>query len=416
MIRNARPRNLDGHKMPENKTMIARLKDIPAGIWVLGFVSMLMDISSEMIHALLPVYMITVLGTSTLDVGIIEGIAEATAAITKIFSGALSDWLGRRKELAALGYALAAATKPIFPLAPNLGWLIAARFTDRVGKGIRGAPRDALIADLAPEEARGASFGLRQSLDTAGAFFGPLFAMLLMLLTANSFTSVFWIAIVPAVLSALLILFFVHEPERPGALRKVKSPLSRAELVRLGRPYWWVVAIAAIFTLARFSEAFLVLRAQAAGLPIALVPAVMVLMNATYTLAAYPAGVLSDRVDRGSILTAGLLILLAAGLVLAYAGSTLGVAAGVALWGLHMGLTQGLFATLVADAAPAELRGTAFGVFNLVTGLALLAASIIAGSLWDAAGPKGTFLACSFFAFLSLAGLLTLRRLRVRPF
>ena len=289
--------------MPERKTMMSRLKEIPAGIWVLGLVSMFMDISSEAIHALLPVYMVTVLGTSTLAVGWIEGIAEATAAITKVFSGALSDRLGRRKGLAALGYGLAAFTKPIFPLAPSLGWLIAARFIDRVGKGIRGAPRDALIADIAPPAVRGASFGLRQSLDTAGAFFGPLLAILLMLASANSFTFVFWIAVIPAFMSFLLIAFLVREPERPAHVRAVKSPLSRTELPRLGGTFWRVVAVAAAFTLARFSEAFLILRAQSAGLPIAFVPAVLVLMNAVYTLAAYPAGVLSDRMDRGTILS-----------------------------------------------------------------------------------------------------------------
>lgn len=378
---------------------------VPRTVWALGFVSMFMDVSSEMIHALLPIYMVTVLGTSTLAVGIIEGIAEATAAITKVFSGALSDWLGRRKDLAALGYGLAAFTKPVFPLAPNLEWLIGARFVDRLGKGIRGAPRDALIADLAPPEVRGASFGLRQSLDTVGAFVGPLLAILLMLATANNFTTVFWIAVIPAFVSFSLIVFFVHEPERSGALRSVKSPLSRAELANLGRPYWWVVAIAAMFTLARFSEAFLVLRAQSVGLPVALIPGVLVLMNVAYALAAYPAGVLSDQMDRRTLLVAGLLVLIGADVILASSTTTLGVAIGVALWGLHMGLTQGLLATLVADSAPAELRGTAYGVFNLVSGLALLAASVIAGGLWDAVGPSGTFLAGAAFAALSLLGL-----------
>ena len=390
-----------------NKSLWRR---VPSGIWVLGFVSMLMDISSEMIHALLPLYMVTVLGTSTLAVGIIEGIAEATAAITKVFSGALSDWLGKRKGLAVLGYGMAAFTKPVFPLAPTLSWLIAARFIDRVGKGVRGAPRDALVADLAPPELRGASFGLRQSLDTIGAFVGPLLAIVLMLWTANNFQTVFWIAVIPAFLAFGLIAFAVNEPERPTEQRKVKSPLSRAELARLGMDYWWVVGIATVFTLARFSEAFLILRAQSVGLPIALVPAVMVLMNIVYALAAYPAGVLSDRMDRHTILIAGLALLIVADVVLALSGSIFGIAVGVVLWGLHMGLTQGLLATLVADTAPAELRGTAYGMFNLMTGIALLAASVIAGALWDIVGPKGTFLAGAAFTAVAIAGLLTLRR------
>ena len=374
---------------------------------------MLMDISSEMIHALLPIYMVTVLGTSVLTVGIIEGIAEATAAIVKVFSGALSDWLGRRKGLAVLGYGLAAFTKPIFPLASGISWLIAARFFDRIGKGIRGAPRDALVADLAPPEMRGASFGLRQSLDTIGAFIGLLLAILIMLATANSFVTVFWIAVIPAFLSFLLIVFVVREPDRPTGLRQVKSPLSRAELSRLGVDYWWVVGIASVFTLARFSEAFLILRTQSVGLPIALVPAVMVLMNVVYSLSAYPAGVLSDRMDRHTILIVGLVLLIVADVILGYSTGVLGVAMGVVLWGLHMGLTQGLLATLVADTAPAELRGTAYGMLNLVTGLALLAASVIAGGLWDAIGPKGTFLAGAGFSAIAVLGLLVLRRTKV---
>jgi MFS family permease len=393
-----------------SRSVRGHLKQIPAGVWVLGFVSMLMDISSEMIHALLPVYMVTALGTSALAVGVIEGIAEATAAVTKIFSGAISDRLGKRKGLAVLGYGMAAFTKPVFPLAPNLAWLVAARFVDRIGKGVRGAPRDALVADLSPPEVRGASFGLRQSLDTIGAFVGPLAAIVLMLWTANSFQTVFWIAVIPGFLAFGLIAFAVRDPDRPAGLRIVKSPLSRAELGRLGLDYWWVVVIAAVFTLARFSEAFLILRAGAAGLPIALVPAVMVLMNIVYALAAYPAGILSDRVDRRTLLVAGLVVLVAADVVLAFAGTVAGVAVGVALWGLHMGLTQGLLATLVADTAPAELRGTAYGMFNLATGIALLAASVIAGALWDVIGPRGTFLAGATFAATAAVGLLVLRR------
>ncbi|MFC0219543.1 MFS family permease [Pseudochelatococcus lubricantis] len=386
---------------------------IPAGIWALGLVSLLMDVSSEMIHALLPVYMVTVLGTSTFAVGIIEGIAEATAAITKVFSGALSDWLGKRKFLAALGYGLAAITKPVFPLAPSLGWLVAARFVDRVGKGIRGAPRDALIADIAPPHLRGASFGLRQSLDTVGAFIGPLLAIGLMWLTVNNFQAVFWIAVIPAFLSVAVMLFGVTEPERPQALRKVRMPLRRDELARLGGSYWWVVAVATVFTLARFSEAFLILRAQSIGLSPAFVPIVLVIMSLAYSLSAYPVGVLADRMDRVTLLIVGLLWLIVADGVLAFTGGLTSLVIGVALWGLHMGFTQGLLATLIADAAPAELRGTAFGMFNLVTGAALLAASILAGALWEVTGPQGTFLAGAGFAALTVAGLLSIRgRLR----
>ena len=383
----------------------AGLRGIPAGIWALGFVSMLMDISSELIHALLPVYLVTVLGVSMMTVGMIEGIAEATASIVKLFSGALSDWLGKRKLLAAIGYGLAAFTKPVFPLADSVTWLVAARFVDRIGKGIRGAPRDALVADIAPAHLRGASFGLRQSLDTIGAFLGPLLAIGLMWLTANNFQAVFWFAVIPAFLALGLLLFAVREPERPAGLRKVRFPLSLTELKRLSLAYWLVVAAATVFTLARFSEAFLVLRAQGSGLPLVLIPMVLVVMNVVYALAAYPAGVLSDLTNRLTVLVIGIGLLIVADLVLAFAPGLTGIAIGVALWGLHMGVTQGLLATLVADTAPPELRGTAYGMFNLLGGLALLAASILAGRLWDQFGPGATFMAGASFAAIAMAGL-----------
>ncbi len=388
----------------------ATLRAIPAGIWALGFVSMLMDVSSEMIHALLPIYLVTVLGASATTVGAIEGIAEATASVTKVFSGAISDWIGKRKLLAALGYGLAAVTKPVFPLAPTVGWLFAARFIDRIGKGIRGAPRDALVADIAPAHLRGASFGLRQSLDTVGAFIGPLLAIALMWLTANHFRTVFWIAVVPAFLSLALIVFAVHEPERAPALRKVKFPLHRDELARLPRTYWLVVAVATVFTLARFSEAFLLLRANQVGLPVMLVPAVLVVMNIVYSLSSYPAGVLADDGGRYRVLVVGVGFLVLADLVLAFAPGIGGVAVGVALWGLHMGFTQGLLATLVADTSPPELRGTAFGLFNLLTGGALLAASVVAGILWDSIGAHGTFVSGAVLATVALLGLVAIRR------
>jgi MFS family permease len=396
--------------MQQPASRFSTLRQIPAAIWALGLVSLLMDISSEMIHALLPVYLVTVLGASMVTVGIIEGIAEATASITKVFSGAFSDWLGRRKLLTVIGYGLAAFTKPVFPIVSSVGWLVAARFIDRVGKGIRGAPRDALIADIAPLELRGASFGLRQSLDTIGAFVGPLLAVGLMWLTVDHFQTVFWVAVIPGLLSLGLLVFAVHEPANPERSRAVRSPLSLAELKRLGSAYWWVVAIATVFTMARFSEAFLLLRAQAAGLPVVLVPMVLVVMNIVYALAAYPAGVFSDRVNRIGLLGFGFSTLIAADLALAFAPGLTMVALGVVLWGLHMGFTQGLLATLVADTAPPELRGTAYGQFNLFGGVATLAASLLAGALWDRIGPAATFLAGAGFAALALIGLATVRR------
>src|SRR5262249_972532 len=387
-----------------------RWREIPGSVWALGLVSLFMDLSSEMIHALLPLYLVTVLGASTLTVGFIEGIAEATASITKIFSGALSDYLGRRKLLAALGYGLAAFTKPVFPLAGSIAWVTAARFVDRVGKGIRGAPRDALVADLTPADLRGTAYGLRQSLDTVGAVIGPLLAIVFMAILADNFTTVFWIAVVPAFVSLAIIVFAVREPDLPPNSRKVRSPFSRAELGRLSRAYWLVVGVSAIFTLARFSEAFLLLRAQSVGLQLALVPLVIVVMNVIYTVSAWPAGALSDRVDRYLVLAAGFAVLILADLVLALGDNAAVVLFGAALWGLHMGLTQGLFAALVADTAPAELRGTAFGMFNLLSGVALLLASIIAGALWDAMGPRGTFLAGALITAAALAALPLIRK------
>ena len=374
---------------------------IPAGVWMLGFVSLLMDISSEMIHSLLPLFMVGVLGASALTVGVIEGLAESTALIVKVFSGALSDYLGRRKGLALFGYALGAFTKPLFAVATTTGMVVTARLLDRVGKGIRGAPRDALVADMVPPAMRGAAFGLRQSLDTVGAFAGPLLATGLMLLWANDFRAVFWVAAIPGALSVVLLWFGVREPPTQVDAKR-SNPISRANLRRLSASYWWVVGIGAVFTLARFSEAFLVLRAQQANIPLALVPLVMVAMNAVYAASAYPFGKLSDRIDRRWLLALGLLVLMAADLVLASSTHWSALLAGVALWGVHMGMTQGLLAAMVADTAPEALRGTAYGFFNLASGVAMLAASVLAGLLWDRLGAAYTFYAGAAFCVAAL--------------
>jgi MFS family permease len=381
------------------------LSKIPTGVWALGFVSMLMDISSEMIHSLLPLFMVGVLGASAVTVGLIEGLAEATALIVKVFSGALSDYLGKRKGLALFGYALGALTKPLFAIAPTMGIILTARLLDRVGKGIRGAPRDALVADITPPEIRGAAFGLRQSLDTVGAFLGPLLAVGLMLLWANDFRAVFWVAVIPGVLAVVVLLFGVREPERHQGEKKV-NPIRRANIKRLSASYWWVVGVGAVFTLARFSEAFLVLRAADSGIPLALVPLVMVAMNVVYAASAYPFGKLSDRMSHKKLLAWGLVVLIAADLVLATNDHWITVLAGVALWGIHMGITQGLLATMVADTAPVDLRGTAFGLFNLVSGIALLIASVVAGLLWDQLGASFTFYAGAGFCIIALVALI----------
>jgi len=392
---------------------------IPAGVWVLGFVSMLMDISSEMIHSLLPLFLVGTLGVSVLVVGVIEGVAESTALMSKVFSGALSDYLGRRKGLAVIGYAMGALSKPVFAVADGVGAVVTARFIDRVGKGIRGAPRDALLADITPPGIRGAAFGLRQSLDTAGAFAGPLLATALMLAWANDFRAVFWVAAVPGMMAVVLLLVGIHEPRQQRPRRAV-NPIRRDALARLGGRYWWVVGVGAVFTLARFSEAFLVLRASQVGVPVAWVPLVMVAMNLVYAATAYPFGRLSDAVNHRTLLAAGLVVLIASDLVLALASHWAALGLGVALWGVHMGMTQGLLAAMVADTAPEDLRGTAYGFFNLLSGIAMLVSSVIAGLLWHALGSAFTFYVGAGFAALTLAGIalhaaLDRRRGRVHP-
>jgi len=389
------------------KYVLAR---IPAGIWTLGVVSMLMDVSSELIHSLLPLFLVTTLGASALTVGVIEGVAEATALITKVFSGYLSDYFRKRKLLAVLGYGLAALSKPIFPLASLLAWVVFARFIDRVGKGIRGAPRDALIADITPPELRGAAYGLRQALDTVGAVIGPLLAIVAMLWFADNFRSVFWLAVIPAFAAVLLLVVGVHEPN-PATAGKAHdgTRLTFADVGRLPPRYWWIVAIGAVMALARFSEAFLVLRAQNVGMALAWVPLVMALMSFVYAIVSYPAGVAADKKQQGTLLSGGFFALIVADLILANASSIGGVLAGTAVWGVHMGLTQGVLAALVAEAAPADLRGTAFGLFNLVSGIALLIASVIAGCLWDFFGPPQTFYAGAAFAALAWIGMIARR-------
>lgn len=385
---------------------------LPRSVWVLGFVSLFMDTSSELVHSLLPVFMGTVLGASMMTIGIIEGIAESIAAITKVFSGAISDYLGKRKVLTVLGYGLAALSKPIFPLATTIYWVSGARFIDRIGKGIRGAPRDALVADITPANLRGAAYGLRQALDSVGAFLGPLLAILLMGWLANDIRSVLWVALVPALLSVSLLIVGVREPETPHVSPTSVKVLALVDIKRMPLRYWGVVVLGAVFTLARFSEAFLVLRAQDVGVAIAYVPAVMIVMNIVYSVFAYPAGAAADRVSSRTLLVIGLVLLIVADIALALAKAPGTVFLGATFWGLHMAFTQGLLSKLVADAAPANLRGTGFGIFNLVSGVALLLASVIAGALWSQFNASATFIAGGSFAALAAAGLLLYRPAR----
>jgi MFS family permease len=386
-----------------------RLRALPASIWALGFGSLLMDASSELVHSLLPIFMTSVLGASMITIGFVEGIAEATASITKLFSGVISDHVGKRKGLLVFGYGLSALTKPVFPLATSVTWVFVGRFIDRIGKGIRGAPRDALIADITPAALRGAAYGLRQSLDSVGAFVGPLLAVVMMGAFAGDIRAVLWTAAVPACLAVALLALAVREPERAHGEAGERARLTAREVRELPPRYWWVVGLSAVFTLARFSEAFLVLRAQNVGLAIAYVPSVMIVMNVVYAASAYPAGVAADRFSPQRLLIVGILLLAGSDLLLALATTPAHVFFGTACWGLHMGLSQGLLSKLVADTAPARLRGTGFGIFNLVAGGALLMASVIAGVLWSTLGPSATFLAGAGFSLLAGIGLLSYR-------
>lgn len=374
---------------------------IPKGVWALGLVSLFMDISSEMIHSLLPVFLVSTLGAGAFFVGLLEGVAEATALFTRTISGVLSDRIGKRKSLTLAGYTLGALTKPLFALASGVGLVFIARFLDRLGKGIRGAPRDALIADLTPPQLRGAAYGLRQSLDTTGAFLGPLLAVLLMSLTSGNFRSAFWVAVAPALVAVAILDFGVKEPETLAG-RRTSSQTHLNGVMRLGVDFWLIVAFGCIFTMARFSEAFLLLRAQNVGMNINSVPLILLVMNILYSATAYPAGLLSDYIGRTGLMATGLGVLIVSHLTLAFAANKWMVMTGAGIWGLHMGLSQGLLTALVADTAPENLRGTAFGVFSMMGGVAMLAASFIAGLLWDYYGASIPFFTGAAFAALAL--------------
>ncbi|MGA1830449.1 MFS transporter [Rhizobium wenxiniae] len=389
-------------------TSSASRTGIPRTVWILGIVSLLMDISSEMVQTLLPFYLVSSLGASAVTIGFIEGFSVAIATTTKLFSGIVSDWARNRKWLAVAGYGLGAISKLLFPFATSTGWIVTAKAIDRVGKGIRGTPRDALIADVTPPQIRGAAFGLRKSLDTVGGFVGPLAAIGLMFALANDVLTIFWIAVVPAFLSVLVLMIGIREPESP--VRKAGGSLKFRDVVTLNRSVWIVIIAASALTFVRFSEAFLLLKSEESGFQPAWIPITMVIMHAVYGLTAYPVGKLSDVIGRTGILGASMAVLVAAYLTLAFAGSIVVFLIGIVLWGLHMGLSQGLLATLIADAAPAHLKGTAFGVFNLVTGLAVLFGNVLAGLVWDIYGSFGTFLSGAILACISLPVLVLISR------
>jgi MFS family permease len=374
---------------------------IPRSVWALGLVSLFTDIGSEMVHSLLPLLLVGSLGASGLVIGLIEGTAEALVLIVKVFSGYLSDAWGRRKPLVLLGYGLAALSKPLFPMAGSVTTIVAARLLDRFGKGIRGAPRDALIADVTPVAIRGSAFGLRQAMDTLGAVVGPLCAVALMTVLLGDIRAVLWFAVLPGLIAVALIVFAVREPESPA--RPARLPITREGLASLGKPYWMLVAVAALLALARFSEAFLILRGAQLGLADAHVPLVLVAMSVVYALSSWPSGSFSDRYGRRALFVVGVLVLVLADGVLALATGPVGVFAGAALWGLHLGMTQGVLSAMIVDASGAQRRGTAFGVYGLASGVGLLVASVVAGAVWDGWGGHSTFALGGVLAALTLA-------------
>lgn len=379
---------------------------IPATVWMVGFVSLLMDVSSEMINTLLPLYLAGGLGASALAIGFIEGISVAIATASKFLSGVLADFSRRAKPIAVLGYGLAALSRLIFPLATSVDLIVLARAMDRVGKGIRGAPRDAIVAAVTPQGMRGASFGLRKSLDTVGGFLGPLIAIAAMLLLAGDIVTVFWLAALPAGMAVAVLIFAVREPAESRAEIKNIPAFRFADAFRLNPAIWTVICLAGVIMLARFSEAFLLLKSVEAGFSLTWVPVSIVIMHGVYGLCAYPVGKLSDTIGNTGLLLCSLVFLVVAHLTIAFSATVWEFVIGIVFWGLHMGFSQGLLGAMVADASPAGLRASAFGAFNLVTGIVLLIGNVAAGWLWQDLGSHAPFIAgalLSLFAFFAIA-------------
>lgn len=362
-----------------------------------------MDSSSELLHSLTPVLLVNVLGASVVSVGLIEGIAEGTASVTKVFAGAISDYFRRRKTLIVLGYALAALTRPLFPLAGSAPVIFAARFLDRMSKASRDAPRDALVADVTAQGQRGAAYGLRVALDSLGSVLGPILAVLLMLFFSGGIRAAMWVAVIPAVLAVIVIAMLVREPEQKQAT--VREPFDWGKARELPGRYWLIVTVGAIFTAARFSDSFLVLRARDVGLSATYAPMIIVVLSCIYAAGSYPAGAAADRVSPRTLLLVGLSFLIAADLVIGLGHSILPVFVGGALWGCHLALTQGVFSKIVAEFTPSDLRGTGFAIFDLGRGIAFVIANTVAGYWWKASGPSATFFSAAAFATIGGVGL-----------
>ena len=379
-------------------------RHLPRNVAVLGVISLLTAMSSAMVYGLLPVFLVKSLGATTASVGLIEGVAEAVMSLTRIFSGVASDWMGRRKPLVLIGYAVSAVNKVMFPLAGAVSTVLVARVIDRAGKGLRDAPRDAFMTDVTPANIRGSGFGLRLAFYTTGFVIGPLAAMGLMKLSGDDFRLVFWLAVIPATLAIIVLIFAIKE-ETPKKFAPRPLGLRRGEPVAFAGSFWWAIAIASVLSLARFSYAFLILKAHSIGIDAAYVPVMLVLMHLVYAAAAYPFGILADHIDRRLQLGIGAIVLIGADVVLATTNEGWMIAVGAGLWGLQMAVTQGLLAASVADTAPVTLRGTAFGIYDLSVGFATFIASTAAGALWMTGGPP---LAFGFSGLIAAAAILLL--------
>ncbi len=377
---------------------------IPKTVWAVGFVTLLMNVSTIIIFSLSPLYLTSVLGISMISLGILEGAVEASSWFTRIFAGVFSDYFHRRKPFLFAAYSLAASSRLIFPLVPSAGWIFFARFVDRVSNGIQATPREALIGDVAPIDLKGACYGLRQTLGMFGSFAGAFMLMFLMHWSNANFELAFWAAVIPPFFALLILAKFVRDP----IALKIKNKPARKifhlpHISDLTFNYWRVVIIASIFMLSNYSGAFMILQATNAGLSTCEVPLVMVIQNIMAFASAFPAGWLSDRIGRRILLGVGFSITVGANLLLACTTTKLCVLGGVALWGLQLGINQSLLVAKVADTAPEELRGTAFGLYYFSIGVALFISNYVAGWLSTKYGSEMIFYVSAGVAAFAVA-------------
>ena len=367
-------------------------------VFIAGLVSFFMDVSSEMIYPLVPLFLSNVLGVNKSIIGLIEGIAESTASLLKVFSGWFSDRIGNRKWLMAAGYSISTLSRPIVSLATGWQHILGSRFMDRFGKGIRTAPRDAIIAESSEKTHLGRAFGLHRSMDTMGAVVGPALAFLLLGLFSNNYRMVFWLSIIPGTIAVLLIIFFITEK------KKVSLPHSDRPKLTLKHFDWrfkFFVVIAAVFAIGNSSDVFLILRAQQVGVPIVMIPVVYLLFNLVYSLSSIPAGIAADRFGKKRVILLGFILFAILYYGFAIAKDTTAIWVLFGFYGLFMGLTEGIQKAFLATIIPPDFKATAFGVYNSAVGIAMFPASLIGGWLWDHVSPSATFYFGSITAGLS---------------